>query len=361
MRSVSIDAIQIARMFAALLVVFDHALLRLMGNGAIEENHPFAFRSGGFGVLVFFLISGFVMAHSMYDKYGQDGVARTFLVRRLVRITPLYWLVTLLMVVLALAANRLDSANPALLSLAYIPYLNEAGEVQPLHGVGWTLNYEMEFYLFFALCLCFSRKAGAVLLSAILIGVVLCRDALLVPFAGSEFWTTAVRFWSEPIVLFFLGGFWLGMLRGWLDRHRHCPHMRMDVLMGVLLTTLIGYEVLLWYDQMPRWLEAVFALGLVAALGLTSSVAVSPAARFLKLLGDASYSTYLTHGFFLAVMYKLNAGVLPPLPYLAVAFIGSNLVGLVTYKLIEKPMLVRMQSWLSRPAQLPVRPETTAG
>jgi exopolysaccharide production protein ExoZ len=358
MRSVSIDAIQIARMFAALLVVFDHALLRLMGAGLVEENHTFAFRSGGFGVLVFFLISGFVMAHSMYDKYAADGVARNFLLRRLVRITPLYWLVTLLLVVLALAANRLDSPAPALLSMFYIPYLNEAGEVQPMHGVGWTLNYEMEFYLFFALCLCFSRRVGAVLLSSILIGLVLFRDALLVPFAGSPFWTVCVTFWSDPIVLFFLGGFWLGMLRAWMDRRQQCPRARMDVLMGVLLATLVAYEVLLWQDRMPRWLEAVFALSLVAALGLTSSVAESAAARFLKLLGDASYSTYLTHGFFLAVMYKLNAGVLPPLLYLAAAFVGSNLVGLATYKLIEKPMLVRMQSWLSRPARpAPLRPQ----
>lgn len=358
MRAVSIDAIQIARMFAALLVVFDHALLKLMSAGVIEVNHPFAFRSGGFGVLVFFLISGFVMAHSMYDKYGTDGVARTFLSRRLVRITPLYWLVTLFMVALALASGSLESPAPALLSLAYIPYLNEAGEVQPLHGVGWTLNYEMEFYLIFALCLCFSRKVGAVLLSSILVGLVMFRDALLVPFAGSEFWSTAVSFWSEPIVLYFLGGFWLGMLRGHLDRRQGSPHVRMDVLMGVLLVTLVSYELLLWHERMPRWLEACFALALVAALGLTSSVAQSRPARFLKLLGDASYSTYLTHGFFLAVLYKLDATVLPPLAYLAVAFVGASLTGLVTYRVIEKPMLVRMQGWLAaRPPRLQPRAE----
>jgi exopolysaccharide production protein ExoZ len=359
MRAVSIDAIQIARMFAALLVVLDHALLRLMGAGLIAENHTFAFRTGGFGVLVFFLISGFVMAHSMYDKYGHDGIAGNFMMRRLVRITPLYWLVTLLMVVLAVASGGLDSITPALLSLAYIPYLNEAGDVQPLHGVGWTLNYEMEFYLIFALCLCFSRRTGAVLMSSILIGVVMFRDALIAPFAASEFWSTAVSFWTEPIVLYFLGGFWLGMLRAWLDRRQGCPPVRMDILMGVLMATLVGYELLLWHDQMPRWLEAVFAVVLIAALGLTSSVAASRPARFLKMLGDASYSTYLTHGFLLGVLFKLNALALPPLLYLAVAFVGASVVGLLTYRLIEKPMLVRMQTWLATrpPRQLQPRPE----
>ena len=359
MRAVSIDAIQIARMFAALLVVFDHALINLMSAGVIDQNHAFAFRSGGFGVLVFFLISGFVMAHSMYDKFAVEGSSRTFLLRRLVRITPLYWLVTLLIAALAIAGDRLDSPVPVLLSMAYIPFLNEAGEAQPLHGVGWTLNYEMEFYLIFALCLCFSRRTGAVLMSSILIGLVMFSDALVAPFASSEFWSTSVAFWSEPILLYFLGGFWLGMLRARLDRRQGCKHVAMSVLMGVLIVTLVGYELLLWNDQMPRWLEAVFAVALVAALGLTSSIAVSAPARILKVLGDASYSTYLTHGFFLGVLYKLGGPtLLPPLLYLVIAFVGSSVAGLVTYKIIEKPMLVRMQSWLARPPRLPSQQET---
>lgn len=353
MRAVSIDAIQIARMFAALLVVFDHALLRLMSVDSIPDNEAFAFRSGGFGVLVFFLISGFVMAHSMYEKYGQEGVARTFLLRRLVRITPLYWAVTLFVAALAMAGGGFESPIPLLLSMGYFPYENASGEVQPLHDVGWTLNYEMEFYLLFALCLCFSRKTGAILLSAILVGLVLFRDALVAPFAGSEFWATALRFWSEPIVLYFLGGFWLGVLRARLDRSRGSPTVAMRTLMGFLIGTILLYEILLWHDQMPRWLEAVFALALVAGLGLTSSVAESKPARWLKLLGDASYSTYLTHTIFLGVMYKLGALSLAPAVYLAVAFVGANLVGLVTYKVFEKPVLSRMQAWLApRPPRL---------
>jgi peptidoglycan/LPS O-acetylase OafA/YrhL len=353
MRAVSIDAIQIARMFAALLVVFDHALLRLMGVGSVADNEAFAFRSGGFGVLVFFLISGFVMAHSMYDKYGQEGVARTFLLRRLVRITPLYWAVTLFVAALALAGGSFESTNALWLSMAYVPYENASGDVQPLHEVGWTLNYEMEFYLLFALCLCFSRKTGAILLSVILMGMVLFRDALVAPLAGSEFWATAVWFWCEPIVLYFLGGFWLGVLRAHLDRGGRCPRVAMRTLMGYLIGTILLYEVLLWHEQMPRWLEAVFALALVAGLGLTSSVAESKPAKWLKLLGDASYSTYLTHTIFLGVMYKLGALALPPWAYLAVAFVGANLVGLVTYKVFEKPVLTRMQAWLApRPPRL---------
>jgi exopolysaccharide production protein ExoZ len=353
MRAVKIDTIQIARMFAALLVVFDHALINLMSAGVIEENHPFAFRSGGFGVLVFFLISGFVMSHSMYDSFSNDGIWKKFLVRRLVRITPLYWLVTLVIAAKALISGTLDSPDEVAMSLTYVPYLSDSGEVQPLNGVGWTLNYEMEFYLIFALCLCFSRRLGAVLLSSILIGLVMFRDALVEPVAGSEFWSTALTFWSEPIVLYFLGGVYLGLIRAWVDRRGGAREMSMGVLLSGLVALIVGYEILLYHEVMPRWLEAILAVALVAVLGLTTSEARSPATRFLKLLGDASYSTYLTHLFFLGVLWKvIGATTLPPVVSMVIALVGANIAGLVVYKMIEKPMLTKMQSWLSRPARV---------
>jgi exopolysaccharide production protein ExoZ len=361
MRAVRIDAIQIARMFAALLVVLDHALINLMSAGMLEVNHPFAFRSGGFGVLVFFLISGFVMSHSMYDNFAKDGVWKNFLVRRLVRITPLYWLVLLLIAAKMYATSTLDSPGPLVMSMAYVPYMATNGEVQPLNGVGWTLNYEMEFYLIFALCLCFSRRIGAVLLSSVLIGLVMFRDALVSPLASSEFWSTAVAFWCEPIILYFLGGVWLGMLRAWLDRRQGAPEMGMGVLLGGLVVMLAAYEILLYQDLMPRWLEALLAFAIVAALGLTTSEAKSAPTRFLKLLGDASYSTYLTHMMFLSVLWKIiGTTTFPPVVSIVIAMVGANIAGLAIYKLIEKPMLVKMQSWISRPARIAVAAEKPA-
>jgi exopolysaccharide production protein ExoZ len=354
MRAVRIDAIQIARFFAALLVVFDHALINLMSADRVAENHAFAFRTGGFGVVIFFLISGFVMSHSMYGTFAQEGAWKNFMVRRLVRITPLYWMVTLAIAAKGFATATLDSASPVLMSLAYIPYLAPSGEVQPLNGVGWTLNYEMQFYVIFALCLCFSRRVGIVLLSCILLGLVAFRDSLIAPI-GNDFWAVAVGFWTDPIVLYFLGGVWLGILRGYLDRNQRSFDVDMRTLLISLLGVLICYETLLYHDLMPRWLEASFAVALMAALGLTNSAAGSNMTGTLKLLGDASYSTYLTHLFFLGALWKVAGPAridMPPLAYLAIALVGASLVGLLVYKLVEKPVLARLQGWIARPPQL---------
>lgn len=355
MRAVRIDAIQIARMLAAALVVFDHALVNLMSDGTLDENYPFAFRSGGFGVVVFFLISGFVMSHSMFDSFGQAGVWKTFLQRRLLRITPLYWLVTLAIAGKAFLLSTLDDATPVLLSMAYIPYRPEPGaEVQPLNGVGWTLNYEMLFYVIFALCLCFSRRIGAILLSSVLIGLVLLHDGLTASI-GSNFWSTAVGFWTDQILLYFLAGAWLGLLRARLDRARGCPHVGNGLILSVLLITILTYEYLLYREMMPRWLEATFAISIMAGLGLTNSSGEGRVTRVLKVLGDASYSTYLTHLFFLSALWKVARPSLTSMDwmmYLVIALIGANVAGYFVYILIEKPMLKKAQAWFSRPPQL---------
>lgn len=353
MRAVRIDAIQIARVFAALLVVFDHALINLMSAGTIPSDYPFAFRSGGFGVLLFFVISGFVMAHSMYDTFAQPGNWKTFLARRIVRITPLYWLVTLAIAAKAIALSSLGSISQVVLSLAYIPYRAEHGEIQPLNGIGWTLNYEMQFYLIFALCLCFSRRAGMILLSAILFALVLFRDAAVSSVDG-ELLQTALTFWMDPIILYFLGGTWLGLLRARLDRSNSPPKASLSALVAGMLAAILTYEVLLLHGFMPRWLECVFVLSIVAALGLTNSTSDAPAMNLLKRLGDASYSTYLTHLFVLSAMWKV-AGPhripMSPVMYMLLAFVCTNIVGLLTYKLVEKRALALLQAWIARPSK----------
>jgi peptidoglycan/LPS O-acetylase OafA/YrhL len=200
---------------------------------------------------------------------------------------------------------------------------------------------------------------GTVLLSCILLGLVAFRDALVASI-GNDFWATAVGFWTDPIVLYFLGGVWLGLVRAQLDRRQYSLDIDMRTLLLSLLTVLIGYETLLYHGLMPRWLEALFALSLMAGLGLTNSAAGSRMTGVLKLLGDASYSTYLTHLFFLAALWKI-AGPhridMPPTVYLLLALAGASVMGLVVYKLIEKPMLVRLQSWIARPPRLVAQQE----
>ena len=99
-----IITIQALRAVAALAVLIRHA-------GFYEYNFLAA------GVDLFFVISGFIMVVSCWPEFGKQCAPRRFAVRRLVRIVPLYWLATLLMMVRGLLLTRMWSMNPELLEV----------------------------------------------------------------------------------------------------------------------------------------------------------------------------------------------------------------------------------------------------
>jgi exopolysaccharide production protein ExoZ len=350
MRAVKLDAIQVMRLFAALLVVFDHTVANLMAGNQIEVNYPFAFRSGGFGVYIFFLISGFVMAQSTYESFAAPGISKSFLRRRLIRIVPMYWLVTLVLAAKAFATSKLDSLSPVLLSLGFVPYLAADGQVQPINGVGWTLNYEMLFYVIFAFSLVFTRRIGVVLLTAVLLGLVVIGTSLT-SLVGTDFFTIAVKFWTDPILLYFLGGVWIGLLRANLERTQHIHDINISTAIVGSLSWIILFVVLLYLGFMPVWLEALFAVALVAAVGMFNCAAQGRVSLFLKKLGDASYSIYLVHLTVVLMVFRVfDVAALSPGPIviLVVAFCASSLAGLIAYRFIEKPLLTYFQQQSGR-------------
>ena len=152
---------------------------------------------------IFFVISGFVMMLSSGRLLEKAHPARLFLWRRALRILPLYWLVTAVKLVLitihpALSVRGRPSAWHIVASFLFIPSLNPEGEVRPLITPGWTLSFEMMFYVLFALSLVFGtggqgerrRTPVQFLLPALLVlaGLGLVRDA------SWPVWTS----WADP-------------------------------------------------------------------------------------------------------------------------------------------------------------------
>src|SRR5262249_3083113 len=138
-----VASLQALRFAAAFLVLLAHLEDRLAGFG---QRYGFEVGrlgfSGGFGVAIFFLISGFIMLHIGWGKFGQQGAVGDFISRRVARIVPLYWTLTAAQVLVTLvlrdSAERTDPLNIAR-SLFFIPYLNDAGKHRPVLEQGWTL------------------------------------------------------------------------------------------------------------------------------------------------------------------------------------------------------------------------------
>ncbi len=195
------ESIQALRGAAALLVVIFHAGLHFDPSEA-------TFRIGNAGVDVFFVISGFVM----WTVTARRPTSPTaFLHQRVIRLVPMYWVFTLAMLVFWLVLPReFPHMHPDpwhyLLSLAFVPHISpDTGQVLPVLGQGWTLNFEIFFYILFAavLLLPSARRFGAI--TAML---------LILPVSGLFLATPDIPATTllSPLLIEFLGGILLAWL-----------------------------------------------------------------------------------------------------------------------------------------------------
>lgn len=256
----------------------------------------FAWLLGGVGVSLFFVLSGFIMVHVCWEDFGGVRASGSFLKRRVIRVVPLYWIGT----ALAFAYHKVSATHGGndgpfqlLHSLAFVPYMSGDGSMMPVLPQGWTLIYEMTFYLVFSLGLCFPRKLGLSF-----VGLALAALVLMAPTVPDP----TIAYFGSPVVLWFP----VGMASALVWRH--------------------------WKLREPPAL-----------------------ARFGKILepwGDASYSTYLIQGFALTMLLRLWALTLGPasLWIVPASLVVVTAAGWYTHSLVEKPVL-RLATQLLNPAR----------
>nr|WP_281367548.1 acyltransferase [Sphingomonas chungangi] len=293
------------------------------------------------GVDIFFVISGFIM---WVTTFGRPITPMEFWRRRIVRIVPLYWLVTTLMVVLmfvaphALQSSRFAAAH-VVSSYFFLPAPHPVTHgLDPVVVPGWTLNYEMFFYLIFGLFLLarprlrFWGTVGALL---VLVGVGEAAGFPMLSRAG---------FYTSSIMLEFATGMALG-----LATTRSGVFPRLSPVLGWALliggfAAVVALPGLIDGDSSRFLVRGIAATAVVAGmLGLEARgrIGMIPA---LTLLGDASYSIYLSHVVTLSVASqawrKLHLDHLPgSVPLFAiVATIAAAAVGILCYRYVERPL-----------------------
>jgi exopolysaccharide production protein ExoZ len=317
-----LEGLQALRALAALAVVLFHA-----GRYVAEPLPALAWRWGEFGVDVFFVVSGFVMMVAVPRGAGWRDFAR----RRAIRVLPMYWLATLLMATLLLAAPRLfvsAAITPAhfVLSLLLVPHYSPAasGQVVPLLVPGWTLSYELYFYLVFALFLRASDALRVLGPAAVLLALFLLGRSLP-PAAGSDFL-------AQPLVFEFIFGLAAGALwrRGW-----HCPPRLAWALFTVAAVWLV-------FASTPAWrVPTAGVAGLAMVWSLASVELRGRAGRMLVALGDASYSLYLLHPFVVGAAWFAwqRMGLASPAAFIVACLAASAVAGWVAWRAIEAPLI----------------------
>jgi exopolysaccharide production protein ExoZ len=298
---------------------------------------------GEAGVDLFFVISGFIMVHASADAFGRPHAPLSFFARRVVRIVPLYWAVST-WILAAFLLGRTDLATLDLswgaivASFLFVPYARPSGLVWPMLQVGWTLNFEMFFYLVFAIALMLRRRSAIIGISLLFVVLIAIR------FAGDQ-WPVWFEFLSRPIILEFCLGMILalGFARGYRIRPASAAVVIVAACTGLLATN---------HFQVGEWRVIVWgvpAAAIVASvLSFEGKAASSAIGRAFALLGDASYSLYLVH---LPVMLAASR-LLPRLfdttaaPWLSIALMAALplVAAFATYFGLERPVT----RWLQR-------------
>lgn len=330
----TLDALQIMRAIGAVLVVFDHCLGSLQRNAGATGLEPLAWALGNVGVYLFFVVSGFVMIYAHGQDFGVAGSPARFALRRIGRVLPTYWLFTMLAIInVSIVKHKSLSSSDIVASLLFIPYHGDQFFGQPVLGQGWTLNYEMLFYLIFGISTFF--RSGLWMVFGFFGGLV--TAGLIGAFAPD----TIMHFWASPITLFFLAGIVLGLLR---DRWTWRISCRQALAFTALLVPLAVASHLLGGNHLVTHMTT----GLLVIAAVTASVLSRPArpgrfARIARELGDATYSTYLAHTFLVGGLSRMVTrpdGGLPALTSMlligAVVSIGA---GIVICHCIERPLL----------------------
>ena len=293
-----LNNVQLLRAYAAVAVVYYHTGFHF---GPVRP-------IGSFGVDLFFVISGYIMGRIL----DSEKTRQYFLRRRLLRIVPPYWFFTLLVFVASIFVPQMMLSTrgniPELLkSLVFIPFMKESGVLRPTLFIGWSINYEMFFYVALAIGLAVVPRRAVWIGSGLILAILAACSFVPHP-------SPVVQFYSDPIIIEFV----MGVLGFYVCKS--VGTVSSTSLKSILLVLGIAAALALSvFQAFHLYLTHVRAisLGIAAWIAVCASVLLASSGwdtrnKFFILIGDASYILYLVHTFVLYFLDRALAHRLGP-------------------------------------------------
>jgi exopolysaccharide production protein ExoZ len=322
-------SLQAGRAFAAIAVLLLHAD-RIVGAPDFTGTNfaHFWFSGGRLGVDFFFALSGFIILHAHARDIGRPGRLGRYLMRRAMRIYPVYWVILSLSIMGLLLLGR----QPGFVELVRNSSLLDPHERPRLVTVAWTLFHEVLFYLVFA-ALIVNRRLGAIVFTAWLLAIVWFQGG-----AGSpEVITSQINL-----------GFATGMLA-----YLCVDRLPARAFPWPLIAGMSGLAYLVWVahaakmENPPEGVLTAASCGLIVmGLAMADKAKAWAVPGPLVFLGAASYSIYLFQFAALTgaanVLLRLGrAHLLPPVISVGILVTFAVAAGSATYWTIERPILRR--------------------
>lgn len=321
------------RGIAAVAVAAHHFLHKSALEPTLREPLGFC-HYGLYGVQVFFVLSGFVIAHSLRRGLARDGSSLNFLARRQLRLDPPYWIVLLFTVLVShlepkllpwIERKPLAGVSDTILNALYLQNITSAISVV---DVAWTLCLEIQFYLVFVLLILTAQAVGKDRLWKPLAGgsvLALGLASLLLPPYSADAWF--IQWWYY---------FAAGVL---------CYASLKSAMANVPFLVLI---VAVAYFAAERQSAAMM-------VGAGTALLLCAAGKFrflehglnwplLQYFGRISYSLYLVHfmvgTYVLRIGYRLTGDkVVPAIGWFLLAFLASVGAAHLFYRYVEQPSM----------------------
>lgn len=346
-----IEAIRWLRGVAAFMVMLTHLFVIEGKYGGDDRLLPDWLLGGLSGVDLFFGISGFVMVWVTARTAPGLRSSMRFFWSRITRIYPVYWVISLALLIVWLQAPQILLSSEAKDPVLWRSFLLYPDFRPPLLPVGWTLIHEMYFYLLFTVLILLLPAKWR-------LGGVLAWLAIVLV-AAWHFWPLhhippVVQVAASPLGAEFTAGAlaaW-GFLR-WRGRGAMTALIVGSILfLFAMAASMRGGE---GAGFASPWRGILFAPGLAPFLyGLVGWEARGGHFdRFFRWVGDQSYSLYLTHLLTLSVMGRIWAmfaaqGIWDNFLVIPLLVAGSLLVGWLSYRLVELPAIHWSHKWRNR-------------
>lgn len=332
----SIIGIQYLRAYAAILVVINHFC-----NNDIYIFNLLRFDIiGGFGVDIFFIISGFIMAYTLseFSSLSSKQTAISFIKKRIMRIYPIYLIILIPFIALYLLKYHLGmthlSLHSIIGSILIIPSITNDENYHMLNVPAWTLVYEMFFYITLSITISFSKNKRSSLIIYSLLVILTLAFVHIFNLQGERLkWVNLQYMIGDPIFLDFILVFFLFYLKK-INISMSFPAWSMLPLL--LLVTSIS--MVLATKEYPRFISyGLTAFIIVSIFTLNKSMHYSNN-QLLLFLGGASYSIYLTHPLFLpfhSILSDRYSSLSKSIPFDILLVIISIALGCMVHKKIE--------------------------
>lgn len=334
-----LEGIQVVRGIAATMVAVCHIYNDGWIPGAVVD-------FGGFGVDLFFVISGFIMCLTIKTQ-AKSGLSRAadFLKKRLIRIFPLYIICALPLILYVTVKTGVKAPYYYIGNILLLPSFTDAPNYSYALPPGWTLAYEMLFYYLFVIALlCFKEKRTIL----IAVATVIVSTVFLVNILNVQGPRLAWVNFSFIVGHIQVLNFALGILTYFIFEKLK-DKLSFSVFQWSIVFSLLSlFVIILIYFKVPRdYITILVSFIIITVTTLTeNSFSNRKVGDFLLLLGNASYSIYLIHFYFAFFKPKFLfiTKLFPSQEYLLLnivnifLLIGAVIAGILVYQNIESPI-----------------------